>query len=266
MSVDGIALRYGGVARQYKRYWAPPLLAFSKPLLNALPFEPGARVLDLGAGTGVIAAAVSRTTGRGSVVALDLTAAMLRQARVGAPLPVVADLRHLPLGDSIADIAVTTFVLQHLASPGVVMKEARRVLKPGGVFGTVTWGPDAAESAGAYDVIERIFERRKVPADELIVLKTFHHKVDSVAKLKRSARAAGLTVQRAWISRVVYEWSPAAMLGWVSSMGPYGRRLAALDPERRQRVVHEIEHRFAKLPPDAFIWAPEVVFMLAAKD
>lgn len=261
---EQIAKRYGSVAREYRTFWGPPLRAFAKPLLNSLPLESGALVADLGAGTGIIADAVARRTKR-AVVALDLTVPMLHEAKAATALRAGADLLRLPVADRAVDVALTTFVLQHIREPGRAIAEAARILRPGGVLGTATWGPDAAESQGAYQVIEGVFKRRRVPTDELAAMPTWHARVESPSKMRRYARAAGLTVERAWLARVVFEWEPSKMLGWVSSMGPYGRRLAALDTSRRNAVLHDIEHRFQKLTPGAFVWAPEVVFMVAAK-
>jgi SAM-dependent methyltransferase len=61
----------------------------------------------------------------------------LRDSGYGAP-----DLRwdghHIPMDDSSVDCAVATEVLEHCPEPEIVMKEAARVLKPGGfLFFTV---------------------------------------------------------------------------------------------------------------------------------
>jgi ubiquinone/menaquinone biosynthesis C-methylase UbiE len=44
--------------------------------------------------------------------------------------------------DSSIDIVVMAFVLFHLDDAVVALREVRRVLRPGGVVGTVTWAED----------------------------------------------------------------------------------------------------------------------------
>ncbi len=265
MSTDLGALvrkRYGDVARPYRRYWAPPLAAFAKPLLNSLPLTEGAVAVDLGAGTGYLASRLARRVER--AIAVDLTEGMLRQVRAPV-IPLAGDLTSMPLADNSVDVAISTFVLQHVRHPGVVIREAARILRPGGALGTATWGREHGETSEAYAAIERVFRRRRVPQDELAAMPTWHARVESAQKMRRYAQRAGLDVQRAWAARSAYEWDPAAMIGWFSSMGPYGRRLARLDPRRRDSVVHEIEHRFAKMSSAAFVWAPELIFLIAVK-
>jgi len=260
-----IASRYGDVARSYRRLWAPQLLAFSQQLLSALPLQRGVRVADLGGGTGALASRIARRAGPRSVVIVDLSPGMMSQARAGSPHLVAGDATMLPLAPRSMDVVVSTFALQHITHPGVVVKEAARVLASGGRLATATWGTDHGESGRAYQVIDRVFERRRVPPDELSAMPTWHSRVESPSKMRRYARAAGLDVERAWVAQVVYGWKPADMLEWLSTMGQYGRRLRALDRRRREQVIHEIEHRFMKLTPGAFVWAPEVVFMIAVK-
>jgi SAM-dependent methyltransferase len=97
----------------------------------------GKRVLELGAG----AAAASRwLDGQGArAVAMDLSAGMLRHARVGAlrsgvRVPLVqADALALPFADSVFDIVCTAFgAVPFVADSAAVMREVARVVRPGG--------------------------------------------------------------------------------------------------------------------------------------
>jgi SAM-dependent methyltransferase len=97
----------------------------------------GARVLEVGCG----AAAASRwlVTQGADVVALDLSAGMLRHAATAAertavrPALLLADAQHLPLRHSSFDIAFTSFgAVPFVDDSARVMREVFRVLRPGG--------------------------------------------------------------------------------------------------------------------------------------
>jgi SAM-dependent methyltransferase len=95
---------------------------------------PGVRhVLDLGCGQGALAAAVGRVCGEAKprVIGLDASPAMLS----AAPRPVVrADAVAVPFRDNVFDAVVAVNVLDHLPDPLPALREARRVLRPGGVL------------------------------------------------------------------------------------------------------------------------------------
>jgi len=102
-------------------------------LLDLLP--PRWTVADLGCGTGAIAAELAPYVDR--VIGVDRSRAMLRAAaaRTG-DLPNVelrrGDLAALPLQSGEADAVVLALVLTYVAEPAAVLREAVRVLKPGG--------------------------------------------------------------------------------------------------------------------------------------
>jgi SAM-dependent methyltransferase len=97
----------------------------------------GRRVLELGCGA---AAGARWLDGEGAeVVAMDLSAGMLRQAREasdrsGVRVPLVqADALALPFADASFDVVCTAFgAVPFVADSGAVMREVARVLRPGG--------------------------------------------------------------------------------------------------------------------------------------
>lgn len=90
------------------------------------------RVLDVGGGMGRMAVPLSL---RHHVTLTDLSPQMLEQARpyAGRNLKlVVADARSLPFEDCSFDEVVCVDLIPHLPEPAAALREAHRVLVPGG--------------------------------------------------------------------------------------------------------------------------------------
>ena len=255
------AERYGSVARSYRRYWAPVMVAHARPMIAALPLEESDRIADLGCGVGVIGARLARRARM--VVGMDVSEGMLRRA-ADVVRRVAGDMGRLPFGDATLDGALSTFALQHVAKTGNAIAEVARALRPGGFLGTATWGLDHAEAGGPYALVEDLFAKHRVPA-EATAMKTWHDHVDEPAKLERHAMRAGLIVERSWAARSTYVWPRANFFGWVTTMGPYGRRLANLPDAVRARLSEELHEGLAALPDAAFRWTPECVYLVAIK-
>ena len=105
----------------------------TEALLSLLP--PAWTVADLGCGTGALTAQLAPRVAR--VLGVDRSAAMLQAARRRtAGLSNVelheAELAALPLPSRRCDAALLVLVLAYLEDPGAALREARRVLKPGG--------------------------------------------------------------------------------------------------------------------------------------
>lgn len=106
-------------------------------LLCRLPddFVPG-RWLDLGCGTGHFSRALGERFPASHGVALDIAEGMLKHARPlgGATHFIAGDAERLPLQDSTCDLIYSSLAVQWCEDFASVLGEARRVLKPGGVF------------------------------------------------------------------------------------------------------------------------------------
>jgi SAM-dependent methyltransferase len=126
---------FGSVAADYAALrpgYPPEAVAF---LLGALGGRPR-RVLDLGAGTGLLADVV--VAAGHEVVAVDPSAPMLEQLRGRLPQVETAEGRAeaIPLPDASVD-AVVAGQAAHWFDPGATAAELRRVLRAGGVVGLV---------------------------------------------------------------------------------------------------------------------------------
>lgn len=92
---------------------------------------PGETVVEVGAGTGNFLALFAEVAGQ--LIAVDLTPSMLAHARRHAGLHLVAgDGRRLPLRSGSVDLVASAQALHHVHDPATVVREMRRVARPGG--------------------------------------------------------------------------------------------------------------------------------------
>jgi arsenite methyltransferase len=100
----------------------------------------GETVLDLGSGAGADVLISARRVGpRGRAIGLDMTEEMLELARRNAEgVPNVEFLRGhieaIPLPDAAVDVVISNCVINLSADKPQVLREAARVLRPGGRF------------------------------------------------------------------------------------------------------------------------------------
>ncbi|MGY4983345.1 class I SAM-dependent methyltransferase [Streptomyces sp. 900105755] len=147
--------------------------SYPPALLDAVEEEAGhsltgARVVDVGAGTGIATALLHR---RGAeVIAVEPgegMAAQFRATRAGIPI-VRGNGDALPLADATADF-VTYAQAWHWTDPARSVPEALRVLRPGGALALwwntsaldIGWIADASERISRFFGIDNAFEQRK---------------------------------------------------------------------------------------------------------
>ena len=116
------------------RLWKSALIDWLNPL-------PGQRLVDCGGGTGDIAFRFLERGGA-DVTVVDVNAEMLAvgrdraidQALLGDIRWICGDAERLPLADRAFDGYTTAFCLRNVTHIDKALREARRVLKPGGHF------------------------------------------------------------------------------------------------------------------------------------
>ncbi len=135
MSIDygrSAELWRSGVDRIYRR--------FARALVGAIPMALGGRlIVDLGAGTGALS---SELAGAGAVpIAVDASTLMLSQARCDRTRPrtVGADALHLPFPCHGFDAALSAFLINHMSEPSLLLAEAARVTRRGGLVMAMTF-------------------------------------------------------------------------------------------------------------------------------
>jgi SAM-dependent methyltransferase len=135
LDADAYQAEHGAFLGDVDLVWCPEGLREAD--VQLLGPVAGRRILEVGCG----AASGARwlLTQGAEVLALDLSAGMLRHARAAAeatgvrPWLVQADAMALPLGDGSVDLAFTAFgAVPFVDDSAAVMREVFRVLKPGG--------------------------------------------------------------------------------------------------------------------------------------
>ena len=135
--------------------------------LDAMQIDTAKTVLDLGCGTGVAARAIAHRSGfSGRVLGIDLSPTLAQTAaRLAAAEALdsraefrAGDSRKLDLADGAFDAVVAHTLLSHVDDPLAVVREAARLVRPGGMIGifdgdyaSMTFGHDDPAQGKAYD-------------------------------------------------------------------------------------------------------------------
>ena len=109
-------------------------------MMDWLAPQAGQKLLDVAGGTGDIAFRFLERSGFGHATVLDLTSSMLAEGRSRAEAKqmineidwVVGDAMNLPFEDNVFDVYTISFGIRNVTRPQEALKEAYRVLKPGG--------------------------------------------------------------------------------------------------------------------------------------
>lgn len=115
--------------------------------LGPVRLEP-ARVLDAGAGTGLLTGPLCARYRRALVIGLDIAEPMLAVARAKGPRLfsrqrfVCGDGERLPLASASVDLVVSNLLLQWFDHPESMFRECARVLARGRLLMFSTFGPD----------------------------------------------------------------------------------------------------------------------------
>jgi ArsR family transcriptional regulator len=114
-----------------------PAQAVEDALLTLVPAGSHARLLDIGTGTGRVLELLAPRVRQGLGVDASKSMLALARARLAEPgfahvAVRLADMYRLPLADRSFDIVVLQMVLHHAEDPDGAVREAIRVLAPGG--------------------------------------------------------------------------------------------------------------------------------------
>lgn len=273
--MNPIVARYDRDARDYERYWAPVLADTSRRLLDVVePFVTRAggsvRILEVGTGTGTVALAAVERWQQAYVTASDAAAGMIAVARdraQGAAAGGDGRLQfvdggadRLPLPDGSLDIVMSSFVLQLVPDRLAALREAHRLLRPGGMVAYVTWlDRDSREPFRPADEFDEAVLDLGIEEEEEGPAEPHAGDVPSPRAAAGQLRRAGfrdVTAREDWLD---YRWSRDAYLEYKLA---YDERalMSTLSDELQASLGRRARERLDALGDDDFRWQAPIVF------
>lgn len=259
----------GSIPQNYDRYLGPVFFHhYADDLAARLSVTPGMQVLETACGTGIVTERlIARLTGQGSLVATDLNEAMLAHARSRLPRSSgvewrQADATSLPFPDRSFDAVVTQFGLMFYADKAAGIREAFRVLKPGGLCLCSVWDRIERNAFAriTHETVATFFEK---DPPQFYMTPFSLHDPEPTLRLLREARFAD--VQWVRVEKVGASPSAAdATIGLVEGNPIYGAIM-----ERRPDALAEIKKAvaaaIAKELGDNPVRCPESALVFSAR-
>jgi ubiquinone/menaquinone biosynthesis C-methylase UbiE len=264
---------YDRFAAAYREWWAPVIAPSAVRLLDRLegllPSDRPSTIVDIGAGTGTLALAALERWPEVRVIGVDPSRRMLElaaeaasRAGCGDRLSVeVGDAAGLPLTDASVDAAMSSFVIQLTPNRAAAVREALRVLRPGGVFACLAWRAedDPFEPESAFDLaLEELDIDLPPPGGD--GTRPYASSGSAAAELRR----AGFTPVRAREEWLEHRYTPRSYLEvlehWIEDA-----TFEALDEPMRRRLRAEVLRRLERLDPAALVWRRPLVSVVGRR-
>jgi SAM-dependent methyltransferase len=255
-----IARHYASEAEAYRDLWAPVLVPPARWLTGELPLGGAGRILDLGCGVGALLPHLRDAAPEAMVVGLDRTQGMVALGPRTFPL-LVGDAVRLPFRDRSFDTVVMAFMLFHLPDPMAGLAEARRILRPGGWLGLLTWGQQR-DSQARIRWVQELDAEGAAEVDEQLA---WHELVDTPRKLAELLRAAGLSEVDARVELLVERPSREEFLGRRTVLGSCRHRWHSLPEQRRLALLRRAARWLKELPSEDFEEESEVIVTVARR-
>jgi ubiquinone/menaquinone biosynthesis C-methylase UbiE len=225
--------------------------------------RPGARVLDIGCGTGATTIAAARRAGRdGRVTGIDISEPMLalaraRAARAGVAAQFVrADAQTAQLGPASFDSLISRFGVMFFGEPVAAFTNLRRATRAGGALDALAFRSAAenpfmttAERAAAPFMPDLPPRKPDAPGQFAFADR------DRVRHILESAGWRQIDIREV---DVVCTLARAQLDRYIARLGPVGMALAQAPDDLRERIVDTVR---AALAP--FVAGEEIRFAAA---
>jgi SAM-dependent methyltransferase len=254
----------GSIPRLYETHLVPMIFQpYAADLARRLAARALDRVLELAAGTGVVTRALSASLPeRVSIVATDLNQPMLDLASsLGTTRPVEwrqADAMALPFPDATFDAVVCQFGVMFFPDKAAAFAEARRVLRPGGVFLFNVW--DRLEDNELTHCVQQALEA-VFPDDPCHFMERTPHGYHDLSIVRRDLVGGGFDARPELATVAARSPAESARLAATALCQgtPLRNEIEARGPGRlaevTDRVTEALAHRFGGGPVDGKIQA-----------
>jgi enediyne biosynthesis protein CalE5 len=204
--------------------------------------RPGMRILDLACGPGTLTRVLAaRVLPGGEVIGVDLAEGMIELARRSAPANVsfeVMDMETLLFPDASFDAAVCGHGLQFAPHLGRALGEARRVLRPAGVFAASV--PVSGLKEDVWALIDSVVDAWLPPPPRVVDEQATRATVRDGAALEAAVLDAGFASARVELIDEEVVWESAEQLvsrfmGWWD----FAFRMEGMNPGKRQAFMEE---------------------------
>lgn len=261
--------RYDRMAHGYGTWWGPVLEPAALRVLDLVaadlaaggPDAAGQRLVDVGTGTGTLAIAAAERWRELRVLGVDASDGMLGYARLaadqrlGSRAPAArANLvfrqglvDRLPDLAEGADVVVSSFVYQLVPSRSRALREAWRVLRPGGRLAWVTWLDHEGARFGADEVFDEALEAVGLEARGGAEDDGRAGDLPSVRAAADQVRRAGFRTVTAFAEALVHDFTPESYLGFLAGFDEEDL-FTELDADVRGRLEVELLTRLRARP------------------
>lgn len=240
---------FDGVAEAYDRIRAPLHEPGARDLVEAIGAPAEGGFLDVGTGTGVVAAA-AEAAGWTPTVGIDRSLPMLARARERGLLRLAAaDAVDLPFRDGRFGGVASAFVLHVALRYETFLFDMVRVLRPGGVLGVATWDWRRDEFSDTWRSVAESFTTKELLDDAMRRAAPWAERFSSPGPLEEALREAGLRSVR--VERRQYRASLSIedyLAGReISALGRFLREIlgGTLWDRFRERVTATFRERFS---------------------
>jgi len=256
-------------AEAYERYLVPAMMArWADQLVDLAAPAAGARVLDVGCGTGIVARRAAARVGPGArVTGLDLNDGMLAVARAAAAAirpPIEwrqGSATALPFPDQSFDVVLCQQMLQFASDPSAALREMHRVLAPGGRAAVTVCRPIAHNPH--YATMAEALGRHSGPEAEAMMRSPFPAwSADDLRALFAGAAFRGVRV-RIDAGGVRYP-SAEEFLRREAASSPLAGPIGTLSADARHALIRDLEMALRDRLDDEGIVLPLEAYLVLA--